>query len=206
MLAWRWALTRPASVSHGRSSEGKMLKRPCERPLFYMSGLAEPLRGAERGRGAPGLFKDEEAHLMHESGVQGRPAGCPALVKALRPASWCQAHWFVLWLSEWVNIHNGWSVTEGPSPDTHTHTHSFSNTHPWTSNQHLRERSHLQCRGLYAEKTQVIGGSDTFGGLWQDNVMDVEHFGGQLNVLEFLAVGCERGGSWEKGVWQCATL
>lgn len=150
--------------------------------LFYIPGLVELVRREEGQRGfLPCLRIGNQwiLLLMHESGLQGHPAGCPALVKAtasghssllydVKSTDLCYGY-----QSELTLCHRGAFVW-------HTHTHkdpfhishngclqkhtfpSFSNTHPWTSNQHLRKRSHLQCRGLYAEKTQVIGG----GRLW----------------------------------------
>lgn len=62
---------------------------------------------------------------MHESGLQGHPAGCPALVKA--PAS---GHSSLLYDVKSTDLCYGYQseltftkgVIEGPSSDTHTHT------------------------------------------------------------------------------------
>jgi len=94
VLLWQPALTRPASVSHSMNSERKMHLLHTHMHLGWSVHASGPVLHAwpgwagEEKRGDEGFLpclrmgNRWSLLLMHESGLQGHPGGCPALVKA----------------------------------------------------------------------------------------------------------------------------
>lgn len=103
MFPWRSALTswfcftlHELTEADACSTHTLQLNRPSERTLLYMPGLVVSVRREKGQRDGSGLFKDvvkewgigevwSRLLFMHEPGLQGQPAGCPALIKPPAP-------------------------------------------------------------------------------------------------------------------------